>query len=232
MTSVSAASFLGAEIAPESIVAAFGVNLATDVAIASTVPLPTTLLGTKVTIRDSAGTSRDAPLFFVAPSQVNYQVPPGTAEGDAAVTVTVNNNVVGMGAMKVAKVAPGLFSANATGTGIISAVILRIRNGVQTFETVTANPIDLGPETDTVYLLAYGVGLRGRTNAANISVNLGGTVKNLNPNLFEDAFAVSGFVGLDQINIVLPRTLIGRGLINVVLTVDNKVSNTVQIAIK
>ncbi|MDQ3012585.1 MAG: PKD domain-containing protein, partial [Acidobacteriota bacterium] len=134
VTSVSAASFLGAEIAPESIVAAFGVNLATDVAIASTVPLPTTLLGTKVTIRDSAGTSRDAPLFFVAPSQVNYQVPPGTAEGDAAVTVTVNNNVVGMGAMKVAKVAPGLFSANATGTGIISAVILRIRNGVQTFE--------------------------------------------------------------------------------------------------
>nr|MDQ3012338.1 hypothetical protein [Acidobacteriota bacterium] len=100
------------------------------------------------------------------------------------------------------------------------------------FETVTANPIDLGPETDTVYLLAYGVGLRGRTNAANISVNLGGTVKTLNPNLFEDAFAVSGFVGLDQINIVLPRTLIGRGLINVVLTVDNKVSNTVQIAIK
>jgi uncharacterized protein (TIGR03437 family) len=50
--------------------------------------------------------------------------------------------------------------------------------------------------------------------------------------LFEDAFAVSGFVGLDQVNIVLPRTLIGKGLINVVLTVDGKVSNTVQISIK
>jgi uncharacterized protein (TIGR03437 family) len=232
VTSVSAASFLGAEIAPESIVAAFGVNMATDVAIATNIPLPTTLLGTKVTVRDSAGTSRDSALFFVAPSQVNYQVPPGTAEGNATVTVTINNNVVGAGTMKVAKVAPGLFTANAAGTGIVSAVVLRIRNGVQTFEPVTATPIDLGPDTDTVYLLAYGVGMRGRTNAANISVNLGGTVKTLNPNLFEDAFAVDGFVGLDQVNIVLPRTLIGKGLINVVLTVDGKISNTVQIAVK
>jgi len=232
VTSVSAASFIGTEIAPESIVAAFGVNLATDVAIASTVPLPTTLLGTKVTVKDSAGTSRESALFFVAPSQINYQVPPGTAEGNATVTVTINNTAVGVGTMKVAKVAPGLFTANAAGTGIVSAVILRIRNGVQTFEPVTATPIDLGPDTDTVYLLPYGVGLRGRTSAANISVNLGGTVKTLNPNLFEDAFAVSGFVGLDQVNIVLPRTLIGKGLINVVLTVDGKPSNTVQIAIK
>ncbi len=232
VTSVSAASFLGTSIAPESIVAAFGVNLATGVAVASTVPLPTTLLGTKVSVRDSAGTSRDSALFFVAPSQVNYQVPPGTAEGAATVTVTSGSTIVGVGAMNVTKVAPGLFSANATGTGIVSAVLLRIRNGVQTFETVTATPIDLGPDTDTVYLLAYGTGMRGRTNAANISVNLGGTVKTLNPNLFEDAVAVSGFVGLDQANIVLPRTLIGKGLINLVLTVDGKPSNTVQIAIK
>ncbi|MEP7340080.1 MAG: PKD domain-containing protein [Acidobacteriota bacterium] len=232
VTTVSAASFLGTELAPESIVAAFGVNMATGVAVASSVPLPTTLLGTKVTVRDSAGTSRDSALFFVAPSQVNYQVPPGTAEGNATVTVTINNNVVGAGTMNVTKVAPGLFSANATGTGIASAVILRVRNGVQTFEAVTAAPIDLGPDTDTVYLLAYGVGMRGRTNAANISVNLGGTVKTLNAGLFEDAFAVGDFVGLDQVNIVLPRTLVGKGLINVVLTVDGKVSNTVQIAIK
>jgi uncharacterized protein (TIGR03437 family) len=232
VTSVSAASFLGAQIAPESIAAAFGVNLATDVAIASSLPLPTSLLGTKVTVTDSAGTPRDAPLFFVAPSQINYQVPPGTAEGNATVAVTINNNLVGAGTMKVAKVAPGLFSASATGTGIAAAVVLRIHNGVQTFESVTATPIDLGPDGDTVYLLIYGVGMRGRSSAGNISVDLGGTVKTLNPNLFEDAFAVSGFVGLDQANIVLPRTLIGKGLINVVMTVDGQQSNTVQIAIK
>lgn len=144
--------------------------------------------------------------------------------------------------MKVAKVAPGLFSANASGIGVAAAVILRVRNGVQTFESVSrfdSNAgqsvpvqIDLGPDTDVVYLLAYGVGLRNRSSAQNISVNLGGTVKTLNPGLFEDAFAASGFVGLDQANILLPRSLVGKGLINVALTVDNKPSNTVQLLIK
>jgi uncharacterized protein (TIGR03437 family) len=154
--------------------------------------------------------------------------------------VTINNNVVGMGLMKVAKVAPGLFSANASGVGVAAAVILRVRNGAQTFEPVARFEsgqnvpieIDLGPESDVVYLLAYGVGLRGRSGAQNISVNLGGVVKTLNPGLFEDAFPASGFIGLDQANILLPRSLVGKGLINVTLTVDNKPSNTVQLLIK
>lgn len=240
VASVSAASFLGAEIAPESIVAAFGVNMATGVEIANTVPLPTSLLGTKVTIKDSAGTSRDSALFFVAPTQINYQVPPGTAEGNATVTVSINNNVVGMGTMKVAKVAPGLFSANASGVGVAAAVILRVRNGSVTFEPVARFEggqnvpieIDLGPAGDVVYLLAYGVGLRGRSSAQNISVNLGGVIKTLDPGAFEDALPADGFVGLDQVNILLPRTLIGKGLTSITLTVDGKPTNTVQLLIK
>jgi uncharacterized protein (TIGR03437 family) len=242
VASVSAASYLGNEIAPESIVAAFGTNMATGVAIASTVPLPTTLLGTKVTVRDSAGTSRDAALFFVAPNQINYQVPPGTVDGNATVTVTINSSVVGAGTMKIARVAPGIFSANSSGAGVASAIVLRVRNGVQTFESISqfnsgSNQfvpvqIDLGPTGDLVYLLLYGVGFRNRTSAPNISVNFGGTVKALNPGDFEDAFAAPGFVGLDQANILLPRTLIGKGTINLVMTVDGKQSNTVQIAIK
>ncbi|MFN0108752.1 MAG: IPT/TIG domain-containing protein [Blastocatellia bacterium] len=240
VATVSAASFLGAELAPESIVAAFGGNLATGVAVASTVPLPTTLLGTKVTVKDSAGNSRDAALFFVAPSQINYQVPPGTANGAAMVTVMTNNNVVAMGTINVGRVAPGLFSANASGQGVAAAVILRIRNGVQTFEPVSQFSggaqvpvdIDLGPAGDIVYLLLNGTGLRNRTSAGNISVTLGNSTRALNPANFEDAFAVAGFVGLDQANVLLPRTLIGAGLINVSLTVDGKASNTIQIRIK
>jgi hypothetical protein len=38
---------------------------------------------------------------------------------------------------------------------------------------------------------------------------------------------------VDQINLgPLPRTLAGRGTIDVVLTVDGKTANTVQLAIK
>lgn len=232
VASVSAASFLGADIAPESIVAAFGVNLATGIAVGTTVPLPTNLLGTKVTVRDSAGTSRDAGLFFVAGTQINYQVPPGTVDGDATVTVTINNNVVAVGAMKVAKVSPGLFSANSSGQGLASAVLLRIRNGVQSFEPVTAAEIDLGPAGDIVYLLVFGTGLRGRSAPGNISVSVGNITKSLNPNDFEDAFAAPGFIGLDQANILLPRTLIGAGLVNFTMTIDGKPSNTVQLRFK
>lgn len=232
VASVSAASFLGADIAPESIVAAFGVNLATGIAVGTTVPLPTNLLGTKVTVRDSAGTSRDAGLFFVAGTQINYQVPPGTVDGDATVTVTINNNVVAAGTMKVAKVSPGLFSANSSGQGIASAVLLRIRNGVQTFELVTAAEIDLGPAGDIVYVLVFGTGLRGRSAPGNISVSVGNITKSLNPNDFEDAFAAPGFIGLDQANILLPRTLINAGLVNFTMTIDGKTSNTVQLRFK
>src|SRR5262249_47365188 len=113
VTSVSAASFAGAQIAPESIVAAFGSGMATGPQIANVVPLPTNLLGTTVKVIDSAGTSRDAALFFVSPLQINFQTPPGTAEGLAAVVVAINGNIIGAGAMNITKVAPALFSANA-----------------------------------------------------------------------------------------------------------------------
>jgi len=243
VASVSAASFLGAQIAPESIVAAFGVGLATGVAVAPGLPLPTTLLGTTVTVTDSASAERPAPLFFVAPSQINYQVPPGTADGAATVTVAVNGAVVGTGTMTIARVAPGLISANANGQGIAAAVVLRIKqDGARSFEPVAAFdpaqnrfvpvPIDMGPPSDTVYVLFYGTGIRNRSRAENISVNLGGTVKTLNPSLFEDGFAAPDFVGLDQANVALPRTLSGSGIINVVFTVDGIISNTVQLSFR
>ncbi len=42
-----------------------------------------------------------------------------------------------------------------------------------------------------------------------------------------------GFVGLDQINTVrIPQSFAGRGLVNFVLTVDNKVTNTVQVSFR
>jgi uncharacterized protein (TIGR03437 family) len=240
VASVSAASFLGQSIAADSIVAAFGSGLATGVEVASSTPLPTTLLGTTVKVKDAAGTERTAPLFFVAPTQINYLVPTGTGDGVATVTVTLNNTVVGIGTLTIAKVAPGLISQNSNGAGVAAAVALRIRGNAQTFDPVAMlqggafvpAPIDLGPEGDIVYLLLYGTGIRARSSAGGISVRLGDVTKTLSSANFEDGFAAPGFFGLDQVNVVLPRTLIGKGTMDVVLTVDGKVANTVQIAIK
>jgi hypothetical protein len=71
--------------AAQSIVSAYGANLATGTASATVTPLPTSLDGTTVTVTDSAGVSRPAPLFYVSPTQVNYEIPEGTAPGTATV---------------------------------------------------------------------------------------------------------------------------------------------------
>ena len=43
--------------------------------------------------------------------------------------------------------------------------------------------------------------------------------------------ASSEFEGLDQLNVLLERVLIGRGLVQVVVTVDGLVANVVEINI-
>jgi uncharacterized protein (TIGR03437 family) len=239
VASVSAASFAGTEMAAESIVAAFGANLATTTATAGpTLPLPTTLAGTSVRIKDSTGTERLAPLFFVAPGQINLQTPPGTAEGNALITVTNANGGVSTGQAQIVKVAPGLFAANANGQGVAAAVVYRLKaDGTAVYEPVATfdatqqrfvpTPIDLGPESDLVYLILYGTGVRGRSTLQTVSARIGGADA---PVLYADA--LGGFVGLDQINVRLLRSLIGRGVVDVVLTVEAKNSNTLNIQVR
>ncbi len=236
LATVNAAKFTG-QTAAESIVAAFGSNLATSPAAATSNPLPTTLGGTTVRLRDSSGNERLAPLFFVSPSQINYQIAPGILIGNATVSITNSNGAVSTGSMLVEAVAPGLFAANANGQGVASAVALRIRNGVQTFEPVARFDsaqnqsvpvqIDLGPATDQVFLVLFCTGIRFRSSLSAVSYNVGGVMGT--PTF---AGAQGSFVGLDQVNAPLSRNLIGRGLVNVTLTVDGKASNTVTVSIK
>ncbi|MCI0423656.1 MAG: hypothetical protein L0312_31305, partial [Acidobacteria bacterium] len=238
VASVSAASFAFAALAPESIVAAFGANPAAGTQAASGLPLPTTLAGVSVKVRDSLGAERPAPLFFVSPGQINYQIPPGTAGGQAAMMVTSGSNIVAAGSAVIAIVAPGLFSANASGQGVAAAVALRIRaDSSQSFEPISrfdsaqnrfvAVPIDLGPESDQVFLILYGTGIRFRSASSALSCAIGGAGSEV---LFADA--APGFVGLDQVNVRLSRSLAGRGEVEIVLMVDGKTANTVRATIR
>ena len=87
---VNAASFLGA-IAPGSLVSVYGNNFA-DAGVklnpAAAPNFPTTAAGVTVSV-DGV----DAPLVFVSPTQINFQVPWEVAPG-AAVNVTVTRNNV------------------------------------------------------------------------------------------------------------------------------------------
>jgi uncharacterized protein (TIGR03437 family) len=232
---VSAASFSAGTVARESIVAACGTNLSANTQAASVAPLPTTLAGTTVKVRDNFGIERLAPLFFVSPEQVNYQLPSGTALGPATVTITNGAGAVSLGAAQVVLVAPGQFAANANGQGIASAVALRVRaNGSQSFEPVArfdasqnkfvAAPIELGPESDQLFLIFFCTGVRFRSNLSAVTVKIGGIDAQV---LF--AGAQGEFVGLDQINVRAPRNLAGRGEVEVALMIDGQAANAVKV---
>lgn len=238
VSGVSAASYDGSALTSDAIVASFGSNLATMTQVAATVPLPTALAGTTVKVKDSAGTERLAPLFFVSPGQINHQIPPGTAVGTATMTVTSGNGTISIGTTQIASVAPGIFSANSSGQGVASGYVLRVKadnsqsvDPINQYDTAqgkfVAVPIDLGPPTDQVFLVLFGTGIRFRSALSAASVKLGGVDAQV---LF--AGPQGDFVGLDQLNIQLPKSLAGRGEIDGVLTVDGKTANTVRVTFK
>jgi uncharacterized protein (TIGR03437 family) len=238
LASVSAASYRGNPLAPELITAAFGTDLAAVTQVSNATPLPNNLGGTQVIVRDSAGTDRAAPLFFVSPTQVNYQVPPNTASGNATVTITSWSGVVSRGTVQITPVAPGLFTLNATGRGLPAAVVERIKaNGTRSTEAVAqfapaqnqfvAVPIDLGAVDDQVFLVLFGTGFRFRSTLSAATAAIGGTNAEVT-----FAGAQGGFVGLDQANVRIPRSLAGRGEADVALTVDGQTSNVVRVSIK
>ncbi len=238
VASVSAASFVGPDVAAESIVAAFGTSLATGTKGADTIPLPTTLMGTQIKVRDRAGQERDSPIFFVSPSQANYQVPPGTGVGMATVRMISSDGDISSGTVNITAVAPGLFTANANGQGVLAALALRVKaDGARTLEQVAqfdsiasrfvAIPIDLGPAGDQVFLVAFGTGIKNRSSLSAVTMQIGSDSA-----LLSYAGPQGEFVGLDQINALLPRSLIGRGEVDVSLTVDGRTSNLARIRIK
>jgi len=238
LTLVSSANYSGTSLAVESLATVFGNAMATTIQIATASPLPNELAGTRVIVKDSANVERTAPLFFVSPTQINFQIPPGTAAGTASVTVLSGFGSSSFGTAQIVNVSPGLFAANATGNGLAAAVVLRIRaDNSQSYEPVAAydptsnnfvaRPIDLGPATDQVFLLLFGTGIRNRSSLAAVVVQIGSVVASIN-----FAGAQTDFVGLDQINALLPRSLIGRGDVNIVVSVDGLIANTLRVNIK
>lgn len=238
VTSVSAASYSSAQLAPNSIATAFGTGLAASTVAASTATLPTTLGGVTLQVRDSAGNERQAPLYFVSPNQINFLVPEGTANGTASIRLTNSLGAVGLGTMQIASIAPGFFSANGTGRGLASAVVLRVRaNGSQVFEPVArfdtaqnqfvATPIDVSNAAEQVFLVPFGTGFRGRSGLAGVTATIGGTAAQVT-----FAGAQGQFFGLDQANIRLLPALAGRGDVDVLMTVDGQTTNLVRVNIR
>ncbi len=231
-----AASFFAGNMSAETIVSLFGSNLAGEIVAAETTPLPTSLGGTQVIVRDSEGVERAAALFFVSPAQINLMIPAGTAFGQGEIIVRTADGQEVRAPLGITSATPGVFAANADGRGVAAAFALRVAaDGAQTTEPVfqlsesgqsfVPAPIDLGPEGEQVFLILFGTGLRG---ASSVRAVVGGEVV---PTLFFGP--QGGFVGLDQINVgPIPRSLLGAGETSVRLEAAGRASNSVTITIR
>jgi uncharacterized protein (TIGR03437 family) len=218
--------------AADSIVSVYGADLAGGTAQA-TLPLGTTLDGTTVTVTDSAGVARLALLYYVSPTQINCEIPDGTALGAATVTIANVSGTSQTGTIQVGSVSPGLFELNSA--GLVAAWVQPVISGVaqnlqavyqlNSSGAVAPLPISLGASSGQVYLWMYGTGIR---NAKNISATVGAVSV---PVLYSKA--APGFAGEDQVNIgPLPQSLAGQGSVNIVLIADGQAANIVTVTIQ
>jgi uncharacterized protein (TIGR03437 family) len=208
-----------------SMVSAFGVNLVPVEASAGAGPWPTTLGGIRLHVQDRSHSADSlAPLLYVSPGQINYVLE--STDPFAWVSIErVGSPYVPQGlAVPIVPIAPGLFTMDG---GLAAANAVSVApNGTQTPVPVSA-PIDLSG--NPVYLSLYGTGFDLATTARSSCAIAGQTL----PATY--AGPQMQIVGLDQINILLPKSLAGTGETSFTCSLGNpqnppQTSNAVNLA--
>jgi uncharacterized protein (TIGR03437 family) len=164
------------------------------------------LNGISLEVRDSAGGARQAPLIFVSPTQINFQVPAGTALGEAALILTTDRGASQVGGMQVDPVAPALFMVSQANS---TPAALGVRVGAEGQQTPVSvfncfglpGPFSCGPAPirlagDPIYLSFYATGFRG-ANSSNVTASINGI------RLPVEYAGPQGTPGVDQINVRL-----------------------------
>jgi len=234
VTAASAASYRPG-LAPDSLAILAVPGLVRSAgSIASSLPWPISLGGVEVETRDETGANRiRAGLTFAGTGQVNVHLPAATPIGPGRVVVFVDGVEAATGDIQITPTAPGLFTANGAGTGVVAAyAALYAGDGTISPRNVfncaggqcTALPLDLGAPSDSLVLTLFGTGWRG---AASTVVTIDGRSAHV---LY--AGGQPETPGLDQANIIVPRELAGRGEVDIVVIADGVATNGGRIAIR
>jgi len=231
----NSASYVTESLAPDVIAYSEAPGVAPSLIVAPGNIWPPTLGGVSLEITDSQGQKRLAPIYFAATNAIGYLIPAGTALGPATAKLTTSAGTTITGTLLVDRVSPGLFTANASGSGVPSGFWIRAASdGKQTQDYLfdpaqpvgnrVPIPVDLGATSDQVFLSLYGTGFRGATQP---TAEVGGVTVPV------AVGAVTAYQGVDVVNIgPLPRSLAGRGQVEVVTTCDGKIANTVTINLR
>jgi uncharacterized protein (TIGR03437 family) len=202
-------------VAPGSLATLYGAELA-SATLQAEPPWPQRLGGTAVEVRDSTGATRIAPLLYVSPPQINFQVPAGTAVGEATLTVVNDRGTSMTASMQVEGAAPGVFVV--TG-GLMpmprpAAIAVRVEpDGTQTILSLwncpsagNCFPEPLPADGRPLYISLFATGFGG-TSAARVTCSVNGQP-------VEVTYAgPQSIPGVDQINFRAPQTGLGIGTI-------------------
>jgi len=203
-SAVNAASFDVVPLAPGMVASLFGSNLASATEISGAPPLPTSLAGTTLLVNNIA-----APLFFASSGQINFQVPFGLTGPVAEIRLLSAQGEVVMHVPR-RDASPGIYQNN--GAGIIVHA-----SGALVTESFPAQ------RGEVLVMFASGLG------TVNAAVESGGAapfsplVHTLElPSVRVGGVATEvrfsgltpGFVGLYQVNFVVPATAAGSSSVS------------------
>ena len=171
-----------------------------------------------------------APLYYVSPGQINFQVPWATpTTGTVNVAVVVNGGSSNTVAVPVGTAAPGLFYL-ASGAAIV-------QNAPSYTLNDPSNPAPAG-STIVAYLTGSGpVSPAVKDGTPTSSTTLSWATSAYTAKIGSATATVSfagltpGFIGLVQMNIVVPSTL-ASGVYPLSVTIDGQTSNAATIAVK
>ena len=221
-------------VAPGSLASIFGTNLASTMAISSTVPLSTSLNSVTVTFNNIA-----APIQYVSANQVNIQVPwetlpAGVSSSTAQMVFTNDSGNSTQVTVSIVAVAPALYNlgGQAIAYNLSDGSLVAPANSIPGIPT---HPAVIG-DPNGITLFATGLGpvdspvQDGASSSGNAlnppMVLIGGmaaqvTFAGLSPQL----------VGVNQINVVIPTGTPTGNAVPLQIQAGGVNSNTVAIAI-
>jgi uncharacterized protein (TIGR03437 family) len=229
-------SAYGTAVAPGSLATLYGTNLAGPTVLADAAPpWPVNLGGTSVTVGNT-----NAPLYYVSPGQINFQVPYFNITGPSATNLTINEGTFSATVtVTVTPYAPGLYTTNSQGTGQAAAIVA----GTASIVAPSGAFPGSRPAQKGEFVSLYCTGLGAVTNRpplggsspsgplASTTATPTVTVGDVNATVSFSGLA-PGYVGLYQVNVRIPDTAPSGDAVPVILSIGGVTANTVTIAVQ
>ena len=242
------ASYARGTAAPGSLLSAFASTGVSQNFFTSSIPLPSTLGG--VTLRVGGTLNLDttsnkwtysptgsvpAPLSFVSPTQINFQIPPGTSLGNSVpAQLTKPDGSTLLTTLNVVATAPGIFSLlmNGQGQGAVLNQDYSLNFGT--------NP---APRGGVIQIYATGAGATNPPMLPGEAAPVSGnplvftqvqptvTVGGISARVFYSIMA-PGFPGVWQVDAEVPQNVVPGFAVPLVISAGGVTSNTVTIAVQ